>query len=235
MNIELNAPQSWNEMSLSDLRHVAEIMLMPELDRTHAAIILFCKITGLKMKRSVAGSVFFTVKVKRKPHDFTLEPYQLMDFSQKMDYIFDEKPCDIVNPTKIDPHLIDVKFGDYYFANAMMLRYQLTGEKKFIRQALRTLGCRVITLTRVKAQMIWIWWMGVQSYLQELFPLVFPSGGDNETNKTSYQILQDIFLMLNENRPQDNQHIAESELHSVLSALNNKIEQYNKEKEAMKR
>lgn len=41
--------------------------------------------------------------------------------------------------------------------------------------------------------------------------------------------------MLNENRPQENKNIADSELHSVLSALENKIEQYNKEKEALKR
>ena len=83
--------------------------------------------------------------------------------------------------------------------------------------------------------MIWIWWMGVQAYLQDLYPLVFPKSGDDGSDKTSYQILQDIFLMLNENKPQDNSRIADSELHSVLSALQNKIEQYNREREALKR
>jgi len=86
----------------------------------------------------------------------------------------------------------------------------------------------------MKGCMIWIWWCGVQSYLQELYPLVFPKSGE-ETDKTSYQILQDIFLMLNENRPQENKNIADSELYSVLSALENKIEQYNRDKEALKR
>lgn len=231
MNIDIKAPLSWNELSLKDLKKVAYVMLLPELDRTHASILLFCKLADLRMKKNVAGSVFF----KKGKRSFILEPYQLMDFSQRFSYIFDEKPCDIVNPTKIDSHLIDVKFGDYYFANAMMMRYQFTGEKKFVRHALKTLGQRTLYLSRTKAQMIWIWWTGVQSYLQDLYPLVFPKGGDDSSDKTSYQILQDIYLMLNENKPQDNSLIADSELHSVLSALQNKIEQYNREKEALKR
>ena len=231
MTIDIKAPLSWNELSLRDLKHVAYVMMLPELDRTHASILLFCKLAGLKMKKNIAGSVFF----KKGKLKFILEPYQLMDFSQRFNYIFDEKPCDIVNPTKIDPHLIDVKFGDYYFANAMMMRYQFAGERKFVRHALKTLGQKTIYLSKMKAQMIWIWWMGVQSYLQDLYPLVFPKGGDDSSDKTSYQILQDIYLMLNENRPQDNRHIADSELHSVLSALQNKIEQYKRDKEALKR
>lgn len=231
MNIDIKAPLTWNELSLSDLKHVAYVMLLPELDRTHSSILLFCKLAGIKMKKNIAGSVFF----KKGKLKFILEPYQLMDFSQRFNYIFDDKPCDIVNPTKINSHLIDVKFGDYYFANAMMMRYQFTGEKKFVRQALKALGQRTIYLSKMKGQMIWIWWMGVQSYLQDLYPLVFPKGGDDNSDKTSYQILQDIYLMLNENRPQDNRHIADSELHSVLSALQNKIEQYNREKEALKK
>lgn len=231
MTINITAPLSWNELSLRDLKHVAYVMMLPELDRTHASILLFCKLAGLKMKKNIAGSVFF----KKGKLKFILEPYQLMDFAQRFNYIFEEKPCDIVNPTKIDSHLIDVKFGDYYFANAMMMRYQFTGEKKFVRQALKALGQRTMHLSKLKGCMIWIWWMGVQSYLQDLYPLVFPKGGDDNSDKTSYQILQDIYLMLNENRPQDNRHIADSELHSVLSALQNKIEQYNREKEALKK
>ena len=140
MNINITAPLSWNELSLRDLKHVAQVMTLPELDRTHASIMLFCKLAGLRMKKNIAGSVFF----KKGRQKFILEPYQLMDFSQRFGYIFDERPCDIVNPTKIDSHLIDVKFGDYYFANAMMTRYQFTGEKKFIRQALKALGHRTI-------------------------------------------------------------------------------------------
>jgi hypothetical protein len=231
MNINITAPLSWNELSLRDLKHVAQVMMLPEIDRTSASILLFCKLAGLKMKKNLENTVFF----KMGKQSFVLEPYQLMDFSQQFAFIFEEKPCDIVNPTKIDSHLIDVKFGDYYFANAMMMRFQYTGEKKFVRQALKALGQRTIYLSKMKGMMIWIWWTGVQSYLQELYPLVFPKGGDNETDKTSYQILQDIFLMLNENRPQENKNIADSELHSVLSALENKIEQHNREKEALKK
>lgn len=230
MTINITAPLSWNEISLRDLKHIAFVMLLPEIDRTHASILLFCKLAGLKMKKKLENTVFF----KMGKHSFVLEPYQLMDFSQKMNYIFEEKPCDIVNPTKIDPHLIDIKFGDYYIANAMMTRYQFSGDKKYVRKALNSLGQRTLYLSKMKGCMIWIWWCGVQSYLQELYPLVFPKSGE-ETDKTSYQILQDIFLMLNENRPQENKNIADSELHSVLSALENKIEQYNREKEALKR
>ena len=230
MNINITAPLSWNELSLSDLKHVAQVMMLPEIDMTQASILLFCKLAGLKMKKNLENTVFF----KMGKQSFVLEPYQLMDFSQQFAFIFKEKPCDIVNPTKIDSHLIDVKFGDYYFANAMMRRFQYTGEKKFVRQALKALGQRTIYLSKMKGMMIWIWWTGVQSYLQDLYPLVFPKS-DGESDKTSYQVLQDIFLMLNENKPQDNKEIAQAELHSVLSALQNKIEQYNREKEAIKR
>lgn len=228
--IDIIAPTAWNELTLKQLRYVAKVMMMPEMERTQASIMLFCLLSGIRMRKNIKGTVFFKMGRQR----FTLEPYQLMDFCSKFDYIFDSKPVDVVNPTKIDPHLIDVKFNDYYFANAMMIRYSQTMKRSCVRMALKALGQRVFLMSKTTAYMVFVWWSGVQTYLHELYPNVFDSSGV-DSDKTSYQILMDIFLMLNDNHPQDNKEIGESDLHAVLSALDNKIEQNKKEREALKK
>ena len=228
--IDIKAPVAWNQLTLKQLYIVAELFDL-DLDRDTLLLVSFCRLAGLKILRS-KGEVLFEKGKTR----FKLEAYQIKEFSEKMAFLLDEYPVDIVNPTKINGHLLDTKFGSYFYADAMMLRYSITHKRRFIRKALKELGQRCRFISRRKAVAVSLWWQGVQGYIEGLYPLVFhrSKGGEPQT-KSPFLILQDLFLMLNDNRPQDNKLIEESDVHGVLSALNNKIDQYNKEKEALKK
>lgn len=61
------------------------------------------------------------------------------------------------------------------------------------------------------------------SQLAPMYPNMFAkSGSGGERNP--FKTLQEIHLLLNDDRPQDNEKIDDSRLHDVLSALDSKIE-----------
>ncbi len=229
MTIDIKTPTSWQQLSLEQLYIVAEL-LDANLDRHTLLLVLFCKLAGLKTTWD-KGEMFFVAGKTR----FRLEPYQFRQFCDKMAFIIDEKPICVVNPTKVNDYLIDVRFGDYFQADALVERYSKTGDVKFIKRALKRLGDNRLFVSKVKANAIMLWWCGVRGFLKEKYPLVFPDSAGDMTQKSSYEMLQDVLLMLNENRPQDNKLIEESDVHGVLSALNSKIDMYNKQKELFKK
>lgn len=229
MTIDIKAPTSWQELTLGQLFMVARL-LDANLDRDTLLLVLFCKLSGLKTLHD-KGEVLFSDGKTR----FRLEPYQLRHFCDKMAFIIDEKPIHVVNPTKVNDFLIDVKFGDYFQADALVERYSTTGHPIFIKKALKRLGDNRRFISKTKANAVMLWWCGVRGFLKEKYPLVFPDSAADMTPKSSYEMLQDVLLMLNENRPQDNRLIEESDVHGVLSALNSKIDMYNRQKEIYKK
>ena len=68
-------------------------------------------------------------------------------------------------------------------------------------------------------QALVIWWNGVKDYLQKRYPYVFRKG-ESVTDKTQAEILQDLLACMNDNRPQENEKILKTEVHSVLYSLN---------------
>lgn len=226
---DIKAPMHWNELTLKQLDIVAWLFQL-NLDRETLLMTAFCTLAGIKIRHDIHGLRFVSGK-----NVFKLEPYQLSDFCNRMSWLIDEKPVDIVNPTKINGHLIDVNFGSYFYADTMMGRFDSTGKVLYVRKALRELGCRTWFLSAKKAVAIRLWWNGVQGYLQNLYPNVFPQGQSDGRAVSPFNTLQNLLLMLNDNKPQENKLIEDADAHGVLAAMNNKIEQYEKLKEDMKK
>lgn len=227
--LDIKAPKSWNELNLSQLKTVARLIDL-NLDRETLLLTAFCTLTGVKIRHDIRGIRFVYQK-----KIFKLEPYQVQCFSNKMAWLLDDRPCDIVNPTSVQSHLINIKFGSYFYANTMIGRYETTGKVIFIRKAMRELGGRHLFMSRTKAAMIQLWWAGVMGYLQGLYPFVFPQSAGGGNMISHFVTYQNLMLMLNENRPQDNKMIENAEVHDVLSALNNKIDQYEQMREKLKK
>ncbi|MCR5035857.1 MAG: hypothetical protein K6A73_00855 [Bacteroidales bacterium] len=230
MTIDIKVPKGWSDLDIRQLAIVAKLIDL-DLDRRQLLLVSFCTLSGIRIRHSARGLRYVYNK-----QEFKLEPYQLSEFCNRMEWLIDERPVDIVNPTKIHPHLIDVKFGSYFYADAMMSRYGKTGKPRFVRKALKELGQGCLFMSKHKASIVQLWWNGVQGYLQKIYPLVFPSSDDkNKNTQSPFTILQNLLLMLNENRPQDNRLIEDADAHGVLAALNNKIDQYEKMKERIKK
>lgn len=225
---DIKAPTSWGQVSKSQLLAVAAL-IDAKLDRDTLLLVLFCRLSGLSIINDGDRPVFTDGRRR-----FRLKPYELRQFCDSVAFIIDERPSGVPNPTKVSGHLIDVRFGDYFQADALVDQYERSGDTRLIKRALRRLGDRRLLLSKVMANAVMLWWFGVRSFLKDRYPNVFADSQGDGPQKSSYEVLQDILLMLNDNRPQDNRLIEDSDVHSVLSALNNKIDMSKRQAEIFK-
>lgn len=225
--IELNAPASWGELTVDQLGLVVKLMRL-QLTREELLLTLFLNFTGVKK----SGDVFITADGTR----FGMKDYEVMDFSSRFAFILDEMPCDIANPTEIDGHLNDISFGSYFHADALMYGYRKNNDKEMVRTALLDLGTDVDNIDDDCAELVSLWWSGVQQWLKVQYPCVF-ADGDGEGSSDGYSPLKarrNILLMLNDGKPQYNDAIENANVHDVLSALEYKIEQAKEMERKMK-
>lgn len=240
MTIDLKAPMSWRELTLDQLRMVAATFRL-HLTKEEMLLVLLCQLTGIRLHGQPTGGrteLFVTAEGQV----FTMQDYEIEDFCNRLQWLFDDQPCDIVNPTKADGHMRGVKFGDWFRADALFYdlskgRTEAETNLKDMRQALALLGHndKAFPKDDVDYDMVLLWWNGVGNMLRTLYPYVFAGEGEPAKNYSPFKSLQNIHLMLNDGHPQDNEAIDNCDLHDVLSALNAKIEEAEKTREAMKR
>lgn len=225
--INLTAPASWNELTVDQLKTVASLMRL-QLTREELLLSLFVRFTGIK---KVSDIGFVTSDGIR----FDMAQYEIIDFCNRIAFIIDEMPCDIANPTSIDGHLNDITFGAYFHADALMYGYRMKGDKEMARAALDDLGMYAESIDDDYAELVSLWWIGVQQWLKLQYPLVFADGeGDGDGQYSPLKARQNILLMLNDGKPQDNDAIENAQVHDVLSALEYKIEQAEEMERRMK-
>ena len=223
--IDLKAPESWSELTLDQLKTVVRLMRL-QLTREEFLLVLFLNFTGVK--KSDGG--FITADGRR----FALTDGQVMDFCNRFSFILDEMPCDIANPTSVDRHLNNITFGSYFHADSLMYGYHLRGDTEMVRKALDDLGEKVDKIDGDYADLVSLWWSGVQQWLKEQYPHVFADGEGTGEAYSPLKARQNILLMLNDGKPQDNDAIENAQVHDVLSALEHKIEQAKEMERRMK-
>lgn len=214
--IELKAPASWGEMTVDQLKLVVKLMRL-QLTREELLLTLFLNFTGVKK----SGNGFITIDGAM----FGMEDYEIMDFCNRISFILDEMPCDIANPTTVDGHLNNISFGNYFHADALMYGYRKKNDKEMVRNALYDLGMWKESIDEDYAELVSLWWTGVQQWLKLQYPLVFADGEGGGEGYNPLKARQNILLMLNDGKPQDNDAIENAQVHDVLSALEHKIEQ----------
>ena len=227
LHIDLKAPTSWKEVTKEQLAIIASLM-NEQLTREEMLFVLFCRFTGI---RHEGNGVFMTAD----KHRIRIETWQLDDFCNRLAYILDEMPCDIVNPTRVNSYLDNTTFGDYFHADALMYGYRLEGKPDMVRKALGDLGDHRRGVSKQFANEVMLWWTGVQQWLKSQYPAVFEEGGTSTDAYDPLKARQNIMLMLNNDSPQDNERIEQSKMHDVLSALQSKIEHAKQLEEQMKK
>lgn len=233
--INLHSPEKWNEVSAEQLRIIVEL-IHSGMCREDFLLALFCRLTGVVMVAGTnivdGGNSVHTTFKDSDGNEFVLEDWQLADFCQRTAFVIEDKPRNIVCPYKWDRRLIDVSFGDWFQADALMLRYYDTKDPEFLKGAMRSLGDPHDEISPVDEELMCVWWEDFNEWLIDKYPYIFQKSDPRKESVISpMETRQNIMLMLNDRRPQDNVRIEESNLHDVLSALQYKIE----EAEEMKR
>lgn len=251
VRIDLTAPRNWQELTADQVRAVARIT-HDGLLREECLIALFCELCGVQLSRRPD-------EVIELHHGETVAPidiFTLADLSSRFSWILDTKPCAIACPFDFDPYLMDSTFGEYFHADALILRYAIEQNIEWMRMAFADLDGyerakaraeeelkaniikkaeydalmngkrkRYEDLTEQDAWALELWWSGFKQWLKGQYPLVFEEADGPNDGYSPVEVRKNIMLMLNDNKPQDNEKIENSKLHDVLSALQHKIEE----------
>ena len=229
MTIDLHTPTCWKELTTEQLREVVELALMG-LHREEYLLVLFCKFANVKMVTGTADEdekkVVHTRFTDTDGHEFELEDWQVSDFCGRLAFVLDEQmPMDVAWPWKWNRYLYATSFGDWFKADAQMLGFASDGDPERLKGAMKYLGDPHESLEPSDITLMLRWYECFKDWLRERYPLVFqPAESGSEGPTSPVETRQNIMLMLNDNRPQDNEAIEQSNVHDVLAALQHKIE-----------
>jgi len=234
MTIELKVPTSWQELSTEQLMDVVTLA-QNGMPREQYLLALFLRFSGVKM---IAGTSKEDGKKVVRTHfkdaegnHFDLDDWQLKEFCDKLDFVMSASiPLNTAWPFKWDRYLLNMSFEHWFRADALLLQYTQANDLDCLKKAMAELGDPHDDMKEpdIYATLMILWYNSFKDWLQERYPLVFKKAkGDEATTYSPIDARQNILLMLNENRPQENQRIEESDVHDVLAALQQKIEQAN--------
>lgn len=221
--IDIAYPVSWETMSQEEFRNVCTILAKPH-GRKETLFLCLCALAHIRPDNpikydpnAIKDNVVFLINGK----SYVISPQVIQSACSQLSYILDDiglAPCPL---PRIDRKLYGVSFMQYYNADAYMLRYQADTSNEFwLKEAAKSL-----TNGQVRKLMDWqrkglvIWWAGVKKYLLTKYPYVLQEGG-SVTDSTPAELLQELLSAMNDNKPQDNDKILQSDVHSVLFTLN---------------
>lgn len=240
MRIDLHVPTRWQEVSTDQLRAIVHESF-GELRRDEYLLMLLLRFSNISM---IAGStadgedgVQRTMFKDQEGHVFELEDWQTADFCHHLNYVLDEPmPIDCQWPFRWDCYLSDTSFGDWFHADAQMLGYAMDGNAERLNVVTKDLGDPHDKLDTTDTVLLMRWYDCFKEWIQQRYPLVFskPDAGEG-TMVSPIDARQNIMLMLNDGRPQDNDAIERSNVHDVLSALQHKIEEAKHLEEQMRK
>lgn len=235
MNINLTAPTKWSELNADQFRNVVDI-LQTQLSDEERLVCLFCAMTGVKIigMESDGSGTWFHSKDGEK---FRLEAWELENFSERQRWLVETEPDYVPNPTKVDEYLRDMSFGDWYETDTLIRLFEADNDLGHFDAIRPKLGIKAYEpASELDATVIRLWWNWAMGQIQPRYPNVFvKSDGEGKVANDPFKNLQDLHLMLNDGRPQDNTLIDEANVHDVLSAIDYKIDQSRKAMEMMRK
>ena len=229
MSIDLKAPTSWKDLSKDDFLYIVEVGLM-HLTREERLMVLLCHFTGIRMKGEPTG-VGTELFVTAEGQVFTMQDYEIADFCERLAWMVDGKPDVVPNPTRCDDFLRDMSFGDWFETDTQMRLLAEDNSPEHLAVVMPKLGEETHPMTEAEVLALVLWWGFVMETIGSMYPNVFEKSGpkDEPVAYNPFKQLQDFHLMLNDDRPQDNEKIDNARLHDVLSALDSKIEKRKRE------
>lgn len=221
--IDIEYPISWETMSQEDFQNVCRILSKPH-GRKETLFLCLCALAHIRPDspikydpKKIKDNVVFLIQGK----SYVISPKVIQEACSQLEFILDTVGLAPSPLPRMDRKLYGISFKQYYQADAYMLRYAAEqSNEKWLKEAVKALtGGRIRKLTDWQKKGMVIWWNGVKKYLMAKYPYLLQEGGEI-TDKTPADILQELLSTMNDNKPQENDKILESDVHSVLFTLN---------------
>lgn len=219
--LDIRYPRSWAEVTPPQLLVIARTLSHSRGTRDEVLLRLLLALSGIRIP--LGGRLREDVaEVRHGGHWYRVPVQTLLQASRELGWILDTNGLTACPLKGISPKLYDTKFEDYFAMDANMMRYSAgqAQDHRLAAQAARCLTHRRERMDGTRALAMLIWYNGLKHWLAERYPNVFEKGG-GEPSGTMADVLSAMLSALNQDRPQDNDAILESETHAVLRALEN--------------
>lgn len=223
--VNITYPVCWEKMSSEDFETVCRI-ISSEQKRSEPELLflLLCSLAKMRPDNisydpdALKDNVVFKIGSKC----YVISPKVIQAGCSDLGFILHSIGLSPSPFRMVDRKLYGITFGQYYEADAMIMRYNDTQDSIYLEQAAAILNRHKVNMPVWRQKALIIWWNGIKKYLLEKYPYIFQEGDSYEAvEKSPADILQELLSAMNSDRPQDNDKILNTELHSVLYSLNN--------------
>lgn len=222
--VNLEFPTCWENMSPHDFKEVCKILNLNGISRERALFLCFCILADIRPEPSdkydpklMKGSMAFTIDGQ----SHIISSKAVTEATRQLGYIYDSvglPPCPF---DRVDRKLYGLSFKAFFTVDSLLLRAAAENNGAYMKEAVKILtGGQKRQLLPWERTAFTIWWNGVKETLMHMYPYVLKKGEEFTTTKTQAQILQDLLSCMNDNKPQENEKILATDVHSVLHALN---------------
>lgn len=221
--INIEYPIDWEHMSSEDFRNVCTILGQPH-GRKETLFLCLCALAHIRPDnpihydpKAIKDNVAFIIG----GNSYIISPKVIQEACSQLEFILDSVGLAPSPIARLDRKLYGVSFEQYYQADAYMLRYREDNNGMWLKET-----AKCLTNGAVRKLLPWqqkglvIWWNGVKKYLMDKYPFVLQQGEGSLVDYTPADILQDLLGVMNDGKPQDNDKILKSDVHSVLYTLN---------------
>lgn len=223
MEIKLSYPQSWEDVTREQLLVISSLMLKKRT-REELLMDLFCRLACIRVAKWKAGidegtpqARYFFFKGKKQ---FSLSVEAVAKACEDLSFLVDKIGLPESPLLSINTKLYGISFKQYYFADAYFHKYQDTKEVAYFCMMHNALtGFKIKKPEKNEIFAVTIWWTGLKEYFKNKYPNVLKEGDGTSNDRTPADTLQEILAILNGNKPHENNQILESEVNSVLLAL----------------
>ena len=221
--LDLVYPISWETMSQDDFRNVCQILTKPH-GRKETLFLCLCALAHIRPdnpikydQKAIKDNLAFIIGGQ----SYVITPKVIQEACSQLEYILDDVGLAPSPIAKVDRKLFGLSFEKFYEADAYMLRHAAdNNNEKWLKETAKVLtnGATRKLLDWQKKGLV-IWWNGVKQYMMKKYPYVLQEGG-SISDRTQTDILYDLLSVMNDNKPQDNEKILKSDVHSVFYTLN---------------
>lgn len=221
--INIKYPTSWDEVGKRELKIISSVLLL-KLSRQEILFMLFCRLSGIRLLHipgTDEGTPESVYTFKKGWKKFRMQTYIVAQACKELHYILDDFGLPECPISGIDTKLYDVKFKDYFFADALFSRFRISQNRTFLKASVKILaGKRMVISTKLLNAYV-IWFTGVQHYIKESYPNIFTDSDGADIEKNSADMLHDILSAMNKDEPQNDTKILDADVHSVFHSLDN--------------
>lgn len=231
VKLNLDYPTSWEEMTPAQFHDVCTILSLNGAGRERTLFLCLCKLTGIrpdnpnnyKGKKIPKGYTPYIYKGKT----YFMSATDIAEAGNGLAYIYDAVGLPPSPLEDVDQQIGNISFQQFFIADSYILRYQTDNNPAWLKEA-----AKALTNGRKRKLLNWeriglvVWWNGVKEKLKQQYPFVFRAGSGS-SDKTQAEILQDLLSCVNGGKPQANDSILKTDVHSVLYAINKKYADAN--------